>query len=364
VNAAPLRAEALLGSATGRAHPGGRWPLERRPPPAEVARRTGAGPQQPDGRPRAAGPGLPRSEGRSGPTADPPRTLALLRTRPLPWAVSPPLTQTLLRSTADPPMTELIARRERCSPRAGRRSAAQAPVRPPGPEPPASLPWTTAPPRVARAPRPAPTRRRPAPRPPRHWRTAPLVPWRPAPVSWRPAQVPWPPDPGRRRPAPDWHPAPESGRRPASRWAALALEATGLADPAQTRPPGSAGALSVGAARSRTPRSAGSPLLNGTGRPARPDRRRPQDPAPEPPGNRPPRPPWRPTRGIRVALPGDVRAGGWGRSFGPRKLPRAAPRTGVGPSLSRPAGFRDSPCPQPTSVPYRRRAPGVRLEPS
>jgi hypothetical protein len=52
-----------------------------------------------------------------------------------------------------------------------------------------------------------------------------------------------------------------------------------------------------------------------------------------------------PARATRV-VPGDRGRGalarGWGRSFGPRKLPRAAPRTGVGPSLSGRGRFRDS----------------------
>jgi hypothetical protein len=372
-----------VGSATGVAHPGVRWPLDPRPPPAELVPRAEAGPQPPVGQPQA-GLGLPQpAESRSGATAhprtqplpqrsadppppqlpqsrplpraaaDPPRILALLRTQPLPGVMSDPLGSRLLRrEAADRPRTQPLAQRAAGPARAGERSAAQALARPPGPEPPTLLPLTPAGPRVARAAVPAPTRR-PERRLPKLRRTAP--------PGSSPAPAPWPPDPGG-RPAPGSHPAPEPGRRRPGSWrAALALEATGRADPAQARPPGPAGALAVAQARSRTPRSAGSPLPNGTGRPSRPGRRRPRDPAPERPADPSPR---RPARGVRGALVGDARAGGWGRSFGPRKLPRAAARTGVGPSLSGPAGFRDSPCPQPASVRYRRRAPGVRLEPS
>jgi hypothetical protein len=94
-------------------------------------------------------------------------------------------------------------------------------------------------------------------------------------------------------------------------------------------PPDPAGARPVASARSRTPRSAGSPLPNETGRPSRPGPRRPRGPAPGRPADRPPR---RPARGVRGALVGDARADGWGRSFGPRKLPRAAPGRASGPA--------------------------------
>ena len=76
-----------------------------------------------------------------------------------------------------------------------------------------------------------------------------------------------------------------------------------------------------------------------------------EGPAASPPPD--PRP-AAPAQGIRRVLDDlarDARAGGRGRSFGPRKLPRAAPRTGVGPSLSRLACFCDSLCPQPATGP-------------
>jgi hypothetical protein len=115
VNAVPLRAEAFVGSATGVAHPGVRWPLDPRPPPAELVPRAETGPQQSDGQPRADR-GLPQpAEGRSDATADlrtrplpqrsadPPRP-QLPRTRPLPGAAAdPPRTQQLPQAAADPP---------------------------------------------------------------------------------------------------------------------------------------------------------------------------------------------------------------------------------------------------------------------
>jgi hypothetical protein len=200
------------------------------------------------------------------------------------------------------------------------RQAVEVSGRPRGSEPPASVPAAPAPLRVGRAPVPVPARRRPEPRPPRLHRTAP--------PGSPPAPGPW--------------------------------------------PPGPAGVRPVASAPSRTWRSAGSPLPNEAGRLPRPGWRRPQDPAPERPADRSPR--RSPAREVRGALVGDARAGGWGRSFGPRKLPRAAPRTGIGASLSGPAGFRDSPRPQPASVrPGSRRCEdpsmltdlvAVRLEPS
>jgi hypothetical protein len=65
-----------------------------------------------------------------------------------------------------------------------------------------------------------------------------------------------------------------------------------------------------------------------------------------PPNRGPAAGPTRTVRPVLAGLVGEALTGRLGRSSGPRKLPRAAPRAGVGPSLSRRGRFCED-CPQP-----------------
>jgi hypothetical protein len=188
--------------------------------------------------------------------------------------------------------------------------------------------------RTERTHRPRDGGQRAAPAPPR------------VPVRRRPTKAPGQPTLPRAPPAPSQAP----GRPPPEPDRPVSPGPPQRPRPAHLRP-GDPAHLVRGPGRPSA-RDLGRPSAPGPGGPWGPEERAapPQAPAavtPRPRG-------WdQPPRAARLA-PGDrVRgalARGWGRSFGPRKLPRAAPRTGVGPSLSGRGRFRDS-RPQPGKGP-------------
>jgi hypothetical protein len=196
--------------------------------------------------------------------------------------------------------------------------------------------------------------------------------------SWEPGRWGWSPA----MPAPRWKPPAPLPRRGARRpgatrpWVApdpprrssLGPDRPRWPDPSRRSAPNPPRPVPPATLRPRPPgRARHQPREPGRGHRSGPGPARPPHPTQVPGSARaPPRPdrsagspppdprPAAPAQGVRRALGDlarDARAGGRGRSFGPRKLPRAAPRTGVGPSLSRLACFCDSPCPQPATGP-------------
>jgi hypothetical protein len=153
-----------------------------------------------------------------------------------------------------------------------------------------------------------------------------------------PAPHPGPPARPRREPAPRTGPGPagrrrsrpgrRAGRGLTSREAPRYRSSPTGPRPRGRRPPGPARS-------SPRARWAG---VRRAGRPAEPGGRVPPERGPEVG-------PTRVVRPVLGGLVGDALAEGSGRSSGPRRLPCAAPRTGVAPSLSRRGRFRDRPSP-------------------